>query len=123
MDFELLYRKQFNRAGLAQYLEVTEKTVKRWEETNKPPIAVIRLLQLLNKDLSHIGPEWKGFYFHRSRIYTPENEPIQAGQIRAIKYNRMTVEFLRREKDKLQNDINTIQYRNFPRLTEYQKSL
>lgn len=100
MDFETLYRKQFNRQGLAEYLETTERTVKKWEETNNAPIAVSKLIKLLNKDLSHLGEEWRGFYFHDQRLYTPENEPVQAAHIRAIKYNRMTIEFLRAEKIK-----------------------
>ena len=100
MDFELLYRRQFQRETLAKYLEVTIQTVKRWEETNKPPISVVKLLQLLNTDLSHLGKEWKGFRFFENRLYTPENEPIQAGHIRAIKYNRMTIDFLMDEREK-----------------------
>ena len=103
MDFELLYRQQFNREGLAKYLDVTTRTIKRWEETNKAPLAVVRLMQVLNKDLSHLGEEWKDFYFYNQRLYTPENEPVQAAHIRAIKYHRMTIDFLRSEKSKAVN--------------------
>ena len=105
MDFESLYRKQFNRKGLAEYLEVTAQTVERWEKTNKPPVSVVKLLKLLNADLSHLGEEWKGFRFLNNRLYTPENEPVQAAHIRAIKYNRMTIEFLKRERSKAVNHV------------------
>lgn len=101
MDFELLYRKRFTRKGLADYLEVTINTVKNWEATNKPPVSVVKLLQLLNKDLSHLGSEWKGFFFHDQRLYTPENEPLQAGHIRAIQYYQMTIDFLKRDQKRL----------------------
>lgn len=103
MDFELLYRKQFNRDGLAKYLNVTTTTIKRWEKTNKAPLAVVRLMQVLSNDLSHLGEEWKDFYFYNQRLYTPENEPVQAAHIRAIKYHRMTLDFLRSEKSKAVN--------------------
>jgi transcriptional regulator with XRE-family HTH domain len=113
MEFELLYRKQFNRAALAEYLEVTEKTIIRWEKTNKPPKAVILLLQLLNNDLSHLAKEWEGFYFHNKRLYTPENEPVQAGHIRAIKYNRMTIDFLKRERSKAVDHVGNEKLRSY----------
>ena len=113
MDFELAYRKQFNRKGLAEYLEVTEKTVKKWEETNKPPIAVSKLIKLLNTDLSHLGKEWTGFYFHNQRLYTPENEPVQAGHIRAIKYNRMALDFLKRERSKDVDYVDELKLKRF----------
>lgn len=100
MDFELLYRKTFNRKGLAKYLDVSERTIKRWEKTNKPPGHIVKLIKLLNNDLSHLGEEWTGFRFVNNRLYTPENEPVQAAHIRAIKYNRMTIDFLRAEKEK-----------------------
>ncbi|MBQ0725494.1 MAG: hypothetical protein KBT51_08885 [Cycloclasticus sp.] len=105
MDFELLYRKRFTRKGLADYLEVTINTVKNWEATNKPPISVVKLLQLLNKDLSHLGNEWKGFFFHDQRLYTPENEPVQAGHIRAVKYYKMTIEFLKKDLKRLKMSV------------------
>ncbi|PHS69861.1 MAG: hypothetical protein COB22_08630 [Cycloclasticus sp.] len=103
MDFELLYRKQFNRKGLAQYLKITEQTIERWEKTNKAPIAVIKLMQILNKELSHTETELKDFYFKNGRLFTPEHEPITAGSIRSIKYLRMTIDHL--TKDKTLNNV------------------
>ncbi|MDX2425813.1 MAG: hypothetical protein QNK15_06120 [Cycloclasticus sp.] len=112
MDFELLYRKRFTRKGLADYLEVTINTVKNWEATNKPPISVVKLLQLLNQDLTHLGNEWKGFFFHDQRLYTPEKEPVQAGHIRAIKYYRMTIDILqRKEKKKLPDNVKILRFK------------
>ena len=87
MDFYKLVREcGFNREAIAEYLDVTEQTVRRWEKTNRPPKAVFLLLDVLSGGLGFVSDEFKGFYFFKGDLYTPENEAFRAGEIRAIKY-------------------------------------
>jgi hypothetical protein len=122
-DFYLLYRQAgYFRSSLAKYLSVTEKTVKRWEITNKPPVAVIKLLNLLKNDLSHLGVDWIGFRFIAGELVTPENEFVSPGKIRAYKYLKMTIDFRADENAKLKEEIDRLtspkaflyNWKNFP---------
>ena len=52
----------------AEFCGVSERTIKRWDETGAPPIAT-RLLRLYDrKDLSGIGPGWEGFMASRGAL-------------------------------------------------------
>jgi len=94
MDFYKLYREAgFNRNTLAEYLEVSEQTIKRWEKTDKPPRAVFLLLKILGKKLDYINESFKDFYFWDGELYTPERIPVTAGQIRSIPFLNMTIDF------------------------------
>jgi len=108
-DFYLLYRQAgYFRTSLAEYLSVTEKTVKRWEETSKPPVAVVKLLNVLKNDLSHLGSDWIGFRFIDGELVTPENEFVAAGKIRAYKYLKMTIDFRAEENTRLKQQIERL---------------
>jgi len=108
-DFYFLYRKAgFFRNTLAEYLEVTVKTVSRWEQTNKPPVSVVKLLNVLNNDLSHMGSDWVGFRFISGELVTPEDEFITAGKIRAHKYLKMTIDFREQENTRLKQEIDRL---------------
>lgn len=105
-DFYLLYRKAyFYQDTLADYLGVSIQTIRRWEITNNPPIAVIKLLQLLANDLSHLGKEWSGFRFIAGELVTPEDQFVAPGKIRAHKYLLMTIDFRERENLKLKQQL------------------
>ena len=105
IDFYLLYRKaNFYQDTLARYLEVTPKTIRKWEKTNNPPAAVTKLLQLLSNDLSHLGKPWSGFRFIAGELVTPENEFVAPGKIRAHKYLLMTIDFRAEENTRLQHE-------------------
>ncbi|GEM_PF-940866 len=109
-DFYLLYRKAgFFRSSLADYLSVGIPTIKRWEQTNNPPVSVIKLLEILNNDLSHLGDQWSGFRFIQGELVTPENEFVAPGKIRAHKYLAMAIQFRERENAKLRQDIEQLQ--------------
>jgi len=87
MDFYKLIRKcGYDRAGIAKYLHVTTATIKRWEDSNKPPRAVFLLLNCLAGQLGFLPNEFEGFYFFDGDLYTPEKQALRAGEIRAIKY-------------------------------------
>ena len=108
-DFYCLYRQAgYFRSSLAEYLSVTERTVKNWETKNNPPVAVIKLLNILKNDLSHLGDDWIGFRFIDGELVTPENEFVSAGKIRAHKYLQMTVDFRGKENTRLKQEIERL---------------
>jgi transcriptional regulator with XRE-family HTH domain len=108
-DFYLIYRQAgFFQKTLADYLGVTSKTVRNWEKTNKPPIAVIKLLQLIANDLSHLGNDWAGFRFIAGELVTPENEFVSPGKVRAHKYLQMTIDFRVEENTRLKLEIERL---------------
>jgi hypothetical protein len=38
-------------------------------------------------DLSHLGPDWEGWYFHEGRLYAPEwRKGLTPSEIRALPY-------------------------------------
>ena len=116
MEFYKLIRKcGYDRAGIAKYLHVTTATIKRWEDSNKPPRAVFLLLNCLAGQLGFLPNEFEGFYFFEGELYTPENQAVRAGEIRAIKFNQQTINFYR-EKDKRKSvrhdeDLKIIQFK------------
>jgi transcriptional regulator with XRE-family HTH domain len=108
-DFYLLYRQAgYFRSSLAEYLSVTEKTVKNWEHKNNAPVAVIKLLNLLKNDLSHLGDDWSGFRFIEGHLVTPEDYFVTPGKIRAYKYLKMTIDFRAEENARLKQEIDRL---------------
>lgn len=89
-SFYLLYRQAgFFRNSLANSLSVTPKTIRNWERQKNPPVAAVKLLNLLKNDLSRLGFEWVGFRFISGELVTAEDEFVSAGKIRAHKYLSM----------------------------------
>lgn len=102
MDFYALYRKHgFDKDTLSKLIEVTPRTIQRWESNNNPPIAVIKLIQMLGKDFSFINDNWKGFRVLDGELVTPEDEFVRAGEIRSINFLKQTISALRQENQKL----------------------
>jgi len=40
---------------------------------SNPPVSVVKLLNILKNDLSHLGDEWIGFRFIDGQLVTPED--------------------------------------------------
>lgn len=70
----------------AKLFEVSKRTVKTWDNDNKPPRAVFLYLWVLTGQLDHLGPDWKGFRFAGNCIESPEGEFIYAWEVRAMRY-------------------------------------
>ena len=112
-DFYCLYRRSgFYRKTLAEYLEVDLRTIKRWEQSSKPPVAVVKLLQYLGNDLGFINKDWSGFYFYQGELCSPEGNQVRPGQIRAHPYLQQTVDFRAAESVRLKAEIE--QLKSFP---------
>ena len=106
----MLYRYTgFVRSSLTEYLGVTERTVKSWEQSNNAPVATVKLLEILNNDLSHLGRDWAGFRFINGELVTPENEFVPPGKIRAYKYLNMTIDFRAQENIRLKQEVERLE--------------
>jgi len=77
--------------------------------SNRPPVAVVKLLNILSNDLSHLGDEWAGFRFFDGELVTPENDFVTPGKIRAHRFLNMTIDFLNEENRKLKQEIERLQ--------------
>ena len=60
------------RADVAKYLQVSERTFHNWESGRHViPFAVYKLLRLLNH-MELPGPSWDGWCFHSGKLWSPE---------------------------------------------------
>jgi hypothetical protein len=98
-DFYQLWREAgFNSVHkLARFLDVCPRTVRNWERSGRPPVAVRRLLDLLAGDLGGLHPDWAGFRFHGAELRGPNSEWITPGMIRAYPHLERAVEHFRAE--------------------------
>jgi transcriptional regulator with XRE-family HTH domain len=107
MDFvKLRWQAGFQRKSLSEYLDVSERTVRNWE-INGAPVAVVKLMHLLNNDLSHLGGDWAGFYFYNGELMSPEGDYIRPGEIRASPYLKMSNQFRAEEITRLKSELES----------------
>jgi transcriptional regulator with XRE-family HTH domain len=107
MDFlKLRWQAGFKRKGLSEYLGVSERTVRNWESKGAP-VAVVKLMQLLSNDLSHLGGDWTGFYFYNGELMSPEGDYIRPGEIRASPYLKMSNQFRAEEIIRLKSKLDS----------------
>ena len=71
-------------------------------------MAVIKRLNLIKDDLSHLGDNWIGFRFIGGEPVTPENVFVSDGKISAYKYLNMTVDFKGKENVRLKQEIERL---------------
>jgi transcriptional regulator with XRE-family HTH domain len=100
--YQLRLDAGFTRKSLSEYLSISQQTVRNWDRKGAP-VTVVKLLQLLANDLSHLGSAWSGFYFYNGELKSPEGDYYRAGDIRAIPYLRMTSDFQAEEISRLKN--------------------
>lgn len=87
-DFYALRLKAgFNcRAAAAEFCGVTEKSVRNWEKSGAP-VTAIRLMGLLNGDLSNMGgKEWRGVWLEPDCISISKTDFVYPCEIGAIRY-------------------------------------
>lgn len=108
IDFlQLRWDAGFTRKTLSEYLGVSRQTVRNWEKSNNPPVSVVKLMQLLSNDLSHLGDEWTGFRFYNGELMSPEKDFIRAGQIRAFPYLEQSNQFRSKEITRLKTKLDS----------------
>jgi transcriptional regulator with XRE-family HTH domain len=87
LDFQYLRMKAgLSRSDAATLFDVSDRTVKGWDQGKKPPRAVFLYLWVLTGQLDHLGKDWKGFRFTGNCIESPEGEFIYAWEVRAMRY-------------------------------------
>jgi hypothetical protein len=82
-EFYRLRRKFFLTIPQAAiWFEVTERTIRNWDERGAPRLA-LRLLQERERRLSSWHPDWAGFKIgHNGKLYGPNRLQLSAEHIR-----------------------------------------
>ncbi|POZ53295.1 hypothetical protein [Methylovulum psychrotolerans] len=71
----------------AKLFEVSEKTVKAWEENKrKPPRAVFLCLQIFSGRLDFLGKPWRGFRLMPDHIQADNGQHIWHYEVYALPY-------------------------------------
>lgn len=85
-------------ATLAALVRVHIDTVRRWKRSGRLPAHVAELVQLKTRgDLGLLDPAWRGWHLLRGALWSPENEPAEPGQVRAIPYRAAQLAELERQ--------------------------
>ena len=71
--------------AVADFFEVTEKTVHNWKK-RRPPKAVRSCLELMTGRLDCLGKPWRGFRLTPEAIESPEGDFIYPYEVPAIAY-------------------------------------
>jgi len=74
-----------NEEELANFFDVTTKTVNNWKR-NQLPKPVFLCLELMAGNLNGLGKPWTGFRLTSECIESPEGDFIYAHEVRAISY-------------------------------------
>lgn len=83
---------------LKQLTGVHIDTARRWKRRGRIPRHFQKLVQLgITGDLGTLHPAWNGFRLVKDQIWTPEDEPVRFGELRAIPLTRALVQELRRQ--------------------------
>lgn len=87
-----------SRTECAEWLDVSEKTVSRWERGKRPPPrAAILALQARAGHLAAYGDPWAGFMMKGGKLYTPNNMEVEAGEVQALPYLYALINELKRD--------------------------
>lgn len=70
---------------LADFFEVTERTVRNWQK-HRLPKPVRACLELMTGKLDCLGKPWRGFRLTPEAIESPDGDFIYAHEVRAIAY-------------------------------------
>ncbi|MDD2760904.1 MAG: hypothetical protein PHH11_11490 [Methylomonas sp.] len=90
--------------ALAEYLEVSTITAKRWDQKG-PPKAVKLLMQILGRDLSWLGETWEGIYFdHEGYLKGATRARLHGGDLRAIERMEAIIAIHERERLEARHD-------------------
>lgn len=103
---------QFTVSTLADYLADTSlRTVQRWYQQDRAPVAVIKLLQCLKGDLGMIHPDWSGWLLKEDGlIWSPEGRYFDCGEMRAWQYRYAMISELKQHNAELKNKIKELEF-------------
>lgn len=83
--------------SIADCLQVTVQTVRRWERESAPFWAV-EIIYLRSRSPAAHGEEWQGWYFENGYLVTPEGDSYRPGEIRAIQFMRQGLDIIRDQR-------------------------
>lgn len=88
---------------LAEVTGTHKDTARRWKRAGLVPRHFADLVQLrIHGDLGVLSPAWKGFRLRNDHIWTPEDQPVKFGELRAIPYNRELIRELQHQLEQPQ---------------------
>ena len=99
MDFtNARHIARMSREDIARYLDISPKTIKRYESTGKAPKAVIECLLMIGGMLPAFGQknDFSGWSFSSGYLHSPEGNRYTSGDIRAIYSDRELIKELTR---------------------------
>ena len=85
---DLLFRARLSTTEAIELFDVSERTLARWRSHDSAPVMARRLAILIQSDLGSHWPDWHGWRFDGSELWTPEDCHYTNGEIRAIPYLR-----------------------------------
>ena len=77
-------RCNLGASDAAAFLGVSDRTYRRYENDHNYPIMVIKLMQYRAGMVPLDG--WQGFTFEAGRLWTPQNECVQAAEINQFRW-------------------------------------
>jgi hypothetical protein len=85
-------------ARIADLAGVSLKTATRWKRQNHIPYVAQTLVDLKQSaDLGHLAKPWAGFRLADGLLWTPEDQTVSPGDIRAIQYRLHQIREYERE--------------------------
>jgi len=113
---------------IAEYLNLSLATIKRYEKTGNAPKAVIECLRLIGGQLPAFAMrnDFKGWSFGGGFLWSPAGERFTSGDILAIIYDKQLIRNLQTDlnshKKQFSNNVSA-QIIQFPVLTNKNRNL
>lgn len=86
---------------LKQLTGVHINTARRWKRRGQIPRHFEKLVKLaVTGDLGALHPNWNGFRLVKDQIWTPEDQPVRSGELRAIPLQRELIRELQHQLKK-----------------------
>jgi hypothetical protein len=83
---------------IADFTGVSLKTAQRWKHNGHAPAIAAQLIEIrAYADLGALAPSWAGFRLTPGVLWTPENQRLTPGDLRAIPYRKQQLNDLQRE--------------------------
>ena len=101
-QFSAFRRTQgLTQQSVADQLQVTVQTVRRWERESAPFWAV-EIIYLRSRSPAAHGKQWQGWCFDNGYLVTPEGDSFRPGEIRAIHFMRQGLDIIRDQRRSMQ---------------------
>jgi len=109
MDFtDARHIARMSREDIARYLDISPKTIKRYEQSGKAPKAIIECLLMIGGQLPNFAKknDFNGWSFSSGYLHSPEGNRYTSGDIRAIYSDRELIKELTRLNKELKKQAD-----------------